>query len=164
MRPELPDEPMEWTFFVVGLLLMVRTKMGRIERIRLDSSSDSDSSGEDPIRNNELGNFVAGRLFGTVPMAWSLLSTDQLTDFQRAVYEETVSTAPEERRSYKDLAIALDKPGASRAIGQALGNNPFPVVIPCHRVIRSDGRLGGFGGTDNNNLKKKLQHRETIFS
>lgn len=164
MRPELPDEPRDWTVSVVDLSLMVRTKAGQIESIRLDGPSDTNSSGEDPIHNNELGDFVSGRLFGTAPMDWSLLSTDQLTDFQRSVYEETVSTVPGERRSYQDLAEELDKPGASQAVGQALGNNPFPVVIPCHRVIRSDGALGGFGGSGDNDLKKKLQLRETEFS
>ena len=51
-----------------------------------------------------------------------------------------------ETRSYKDIAVALGEPRAVRAVGSANGSNPLPIVIPCHRVIGSDGSLTGFGG------------------
>jgi methylated-DNA-[protein]-cysteine S-methyltransferase len=57
-------------------------------------------------------------------------------------------------KTYKDIAIAIDRPWAYRFVGTTLANNPFPGVVPCHRVIRSDSTLGQFGGgTD---LKRKL--------
>jgi methylated-DNA-[protein]-cysteine S-methyltransferase len=49
-------------------------------------------------------------------------------------------------RSYAELASLIDKPKAARAVGNALGANPIAILIPCHRVIASDGTLGGFGG------------------
>lgn len=66
--------------------------------------------------------------------------------------------------TYKDLAQKADYPRASRAVGNVLAKNPIPLIIPCHRIIRSDGKLGGFtapGGTD---LKKRLlQHEQHIL-
>jgi len=57
-------------------------------------------------------------------------------------------------RSYKWVAQAIGKPKAVRAVGQALKNNPFPLIIPCHRVIKEDGALGGYAG--GKNTKKTL--------
>jgi len=64
-----------------------------------------------------------------------------------------------ETRSYLWVAVQIGKPGAARAVGQALGRNPLPVIIPCHRVIASDGGLGGFtGGLV---MKRRLLELET---
>ena len=68
------------------------------------------------------------------------------TPFQRRVYDELLRIPYGETRSYADVARAIGKPQAVRAVGAANGANPIPLVIPCHRVIASDGHLGGFGG------------------
>ena len=68
------------------------------------------------------------------------------TDFQRSVWEATRMIPYGETRSYGWIAEQIGQPKASRAVGQALKSNPLPIIIPCHRVIASDGRLGGFGG------------------
>tara|TARA_B100000900_G_scaffold294284_1_gene253073 strand:+ start:1905 stop:2147 length:243 start_codon:yes stop_codon:yes gene_type:complete len=60
-----------------------------------------------------------------------------------------------ETRTYKDLAIAIGKPHSSRAVANACGKNPYVPLIPCHRVIRSDGNLGGYSG--NGGVKKKAE-------
>lgn len=75
------------------------------------------------------------------------------TPFQRKVWE-VVKTIPRgETRSYKWVAEKVSHPRAVRAVGQALKKNPLPGIIPCHRVIRSDGSLGGFS----RGLKKKRE-------
>ena len=61
------------------------------------------------------------------------------TNFQRTVWKEISKIPFGETRTYKDLAIAIGKPNSSRAVANACGKNPYPVIIPCHRVIRSDG-------------------------
>ncbi len=72
-----------------------------------------------------------------------------LSIFQAAVLDEVLKIPYGEVISYRDLAIRVGKPGAARAVGLALGKNPIPIFIPCHRVIGSDGRLTGFvGGLD----------------
>ena len=68
------------------------------------------------------------------------------TPFQREVWEITRLIPYGETRSYTWVAEQMGKPGAVRAVGQALGRNPLPIIIPCHRVIASDGKLGGYGG------------------
>jgi methylated-DNA-[protein]-cysteine S-methyltransferase len=68
-----------------------------------------------------------------------------LGDFQRRVLLETCDIPPGETRSYGWLAQRVGHPRAARAVGTALANNPLPLVVPCHRVVRSDGRIGHYG-------------------
>ena len=72
-----------------------------------------------------------------------------VTPFTRTVLEATAEIPFGSLLTYHDLAVRIGKPGASRAVGNALGRNPIPVIVPCHRVIRSDRTLGGYtGGLD----------------
>ncbi|XUX00339.1 MAG: methylated-DNA--[protein]-cysteine S-methyltransferase [Dehalogenimonas sp.] len=68
------------------------------------------------------------------------------TEFQKQVYEAACRIPYGETKSYGQLAEEIGKPGAARAVGQALGANPVPILIPCHRVVAADGGLGGFSG------------------
>lgn len=68
------------------------------------------------------------------------------SDFQIKVWEKLLDIPYGETRSYFQIAKAIDKPGASQAVGTANKNNPLPIVIPCHRVIGSDGSLTGYEG------------------
>ena len=68
------------------------------------------------------------------------------TPFQRRVLEALQAIPYGETRSYKDIAAAIGQPKAVRAVGAANAGNPIPIIIPCHRVIGSDGSLTGFGG------------------
>jgi AraC family transcriptional regulator of adaptative response/methylated-DNA-[protein]-cysteine methyltransferase len=82
------------------------------------------------------------------------------TAFQEAVWQELRKIPLGETRSYADIAKAVGQPGAVRAVGTANGSNPVSILVPCHRVIRSDGSLGGYGGGLEN--KKKLLAAEGI--
>jgi O-6-methylguanine DNA methyltransferase len=66
-------------------------------------------------------------------------------DFQRAVLEKAAEIGPGEIRPYSWIAREIGKPRAVRAVGTALGRNPIPILIPCHRVVRTDGRIGNYG-------------------
>ncbi len=68
------------------------------------------------------------------------------TDFQKSVWQALQRIPYGETRSYADLAAAIGRPTAVRAVGLANGANPLPIVIPCHRVIGKDGSLTGYGG------------------
>jgi AraC family transcriptional regulator of adaptative response/methylated-DNA-[protein]-cysteine methyltransferase len=68
----------------------------------------------------------------------------QTTAFQRQVYEELLRIPTGETRSYKEVAAAIGHPSAQRAVGTACANNPVALAIPCHRVLRNDGGLGGY--------------------
>ena len=69
-----------------------------------------------------------------------------MTEFQQRVLGWIQSIPPGEMMTYGEVAEGIGSPGAARAVGQALGANPVPIVIPCHRVIASDGSLGGYSG------------------
>lgn len=74
------------------------------------------------------------------------LDLNQATVFQRQVWETTRQIPYGQTRSYSRIARKIGSPGAARAVGQALGKNPLPIIIPCHRVVNSDGGPGGFSG------------------
>ena len=84
------------------------------------------------------------------------------TKFQRTVWKEISKIPFGETRTYKELAIAIGKPNSSRAVANACGKNPYPVIIPCHRVIRSDGKLGGYSGVGGVKKKKELLKLENV--
>lgn len=89
----------------------------------------------------ELREYLAGeRAFFDVP--WDLRA---LQAFSRRVLEVTARIPFGDVRTYAEIARAIGAPRASRAVGNALGSNPVPLVIPCHRVIRGDGTTGGYG-------------------
>ena len=79
--------------------------------------------------------------------------------FQEAVWQALRAIPPGETRSYAQLAAAAGQPRAVRAAGSANGANPVAVLIPCHRVIRSDGSLGGYAWGEG--IKRELLTRET---
>ena len=76
----------------------------------------------------------------------NLLDMSICTEFQRNVLIQVCLIPRGMVSTYKGLAESIRVPGGARAVGRALASNPFPLVIPCHRVIRADGSLGGFGG------------------
>jgi O-6-methylguanine DNA methyltransferase len=69
-----------------------------------------------------------------------------MAPFQRAVLEATTTVPFGHVDTYAGIARKIGKPGATRAVGNALGRNPIPVIVPCHRVIRSDATIGGYTG------------------
>ena len=84
------------------------------------------------------------------------------TEFQIKVWEELKKIPKGETRSYKQIAIAIGKPKAARAVANACGKNPFPIKIPCHRAIRSDGGLGGYSSKGGITLKSLLIKSEKL--
>jgi AraC family transcriptional regulator of adaptative response/methylated-DNA-[protein]-cysteine methyltransferase len=70
----------------------------------------------------------------------------QGTDFQREVWEQLLAIPAGSTRTYLDVAQAINRPKATRAVAQACGANPVAVVVPCHRVVMSDGSIGGYSG------------------
>ena len=82
------------------------------------------------------------------------------TFFQKKVWLELSKIPKGETRTYKEIAIAIGRPLAVRAVANACGKNPHPIKIPCHRVIRSDGKLGGYSATGGTAAKRRLLKEE----
>ena len=77
-------------------------------------------------------------------LSFITLDMEGVPDFHRRVYEVARTIPPGATRSYGDIATSLGDPGSARAVGQALGRNPFVIVVPCHRVLAAGGKTGGF--------------------
>ena len=77
------------------------------------------------------------------------------TKFEKKVWNYLITIKKGSIKTYKQVAIAINRPKSARAVANAVGKNPLSPKIPCHRVIRSDGGLGGYSGTGGK--KKKLQ-------
>ena len=107
----------------------------------IDTSWQPDTKGVLKDVRKELDEYFAGRLkqFST-PVAFNG------TQFQNAVWQELQRIPYGETLSYLDLAKRIKKPAAVRAVGMANGANPIAIIVPCHRVIGSNGSLTGFGG------------------
>lgn len=86
------------------------------------------------------------------------LNLDKLTPFQRKVLETEFKTKKGTVNTYKELAKASGSPKAYRAVGNALSKNPYPIIIPCHRTVKSDGTIGGFGG-----VAEGLESKKTLL-
>jgi len=105
----------------------------------------------------DLDEYFAGRRRGfRIPIDWSLTS-----GFGRRVLRATSKIPFGGVSTYREIAAAAGSPNGSRAAGNALGNNPIPIVVPCHRVLRTGGGLGGYtGGVDR---KERLLHIEGVL-
>jgi methylated-DNA-[protein]-cysteine S-methyltransferase len=86
----------------------------------------------------------------------------QGTDFQKSVWSQLRKIPYGETRSYSQIAEAIGRPKAVRAVGTANGSNPVAIIVPCHRVIGSSGKLTGYGG--GLPLKKRLLELEGAWS
>jgi len=99
-------------------------------------------------------------LSGKAPAALPPLDLSSGTDFQQRVWQALLNISCGETLSYGQVAAAIGNPKALRAVGGACGANPIPVLVPCHRVLAANHRLGGFGG--GLSWKRTLLGRERV--
>jgi methylated-DNA-[protein]-cysteine S-methyltransferase len=133
----------------LGALLLARTPAGLagawFEGQRHHPPQlDAPQVAQDPLFErvaDQLGRYFAGSL-----TAFDVPFDLQGTAFQRAVWQVLLAIGPGTTRSYGDIARELGKPVAVRAVGAAVGRNPVSILVPCHRVIGSDGSLTGYAG------------------
>ena len=78
------------------------------------------------------------------------------TEFQIAVWKELLKIPKGKTKTYKEIAVAIGRPKSSRAVANACAQNPYAPEVPCHRVIRSDGSLGGYSADGGIKRKQKL--------
>jgi methylated-DNA-[protein]-cysteine S-methyltransferase len=89
------------------------------------------------------------------------LALDHLSTFQRRVVKACRAIPLGERRTYGQLAAAAGSPGAARAVGTVMATNRVPLIVPCHRVVASGGKLGGFSSPQGLAMKRRLLELET---
>ncbi|MER5969870.1 methylated-DNA--[protein]-cysteine S-methyltransferase [Streptomyces sp. NPDC002055] len=123
-----------------------RTARAAVDRLASRLGDEPVEASEDPLLAEtvrQVRAYFAGTLREfTVALDWSLSA-----GFNRRVLRELATGVPYGTVvGYQDLADRVGEPGAARAVGTAMGSNPLPVVVPCHRVVESGGGIGGFGG------------------
>jgi methylated-DNA-[protein]-cysteine S-methyltransferase len=91
-----------------------------------------------------------------IDLSGVVLYESGVPDFHRAVYAIARSIAPGSTLSYGDIASRLGDPMQARAVGQALGQNPFAVIVPCHRVLAAGGAIGGFSAGGGATMKRRM--------
>ncbi|MBI3393807.1 MAG: methylated-DNA--[protein]-cysteine S-methyltransferase [Nitrospirae bacterium] len=102
--------------------------------------------------------------FRTGRMDWNLpLDLGGATDFEKMVWQAARGIPPGSVVTYGELARRIGKPGAARAVGRALGRNPVPVAVPCHRIVGANGRLTGFSAPGGVDLKARLIFHERVY-
>jgi methylated-DNA-[protein]-cysteine S-methyltransferase len=84
------------------------------------------------------------------------LDMEGVAPFHRRVYEVARTIPPGKTLAYGEVAARLGAAGAARAVGQALGHNPFPIVVPCHRVVSAGGKIGGFSAHGGAATKRRM--------
>ena len=85
------------------------------------------------------------------------------SQFEIKVWNELKKIPFGETRSYKQIAINIGHPKAARAVANACGKNPKPIIIPCHRVIRTNGKIGGFSAPGGSKTKRQLLEKEGVI-
>jgi methylated-DNA-[protein]-cysteine S-methyltransferase len=85
-----------------------------------------------------------------------VLDEREVDEFRRGVFAATRAVGPGETATYGEIARAIGAPGAARAVGAALGSNPFPIIVPCHRVLAADGALHGFSAPGGIVTKRRM--------
>lgn len=130
----------------IGALRLVSngSRLVKVEFAGRYTSGEADSGTDDSLlalAASQFGEYFAGRR-----KRFDLPLAPTGTPFQRTVWAALADIPWGEVRSYRDIAIAIGRPTAVRAVGAANGSNPLPLVVPCHRVVGSDGSLTGFAG------------------
>lgn len=126
-------------------------------RARLQRQIPGGSEAQPPAEVRRAIELIVALLRGG-PSDLSAISLDmaRVPPFHRRVYEVARAIVPGATASYGDIAKKLGAPGSARAVGQALGRNPFAIVVPCHRVLAAGGKVGGFSADGGIATKLKL--------
>ena len=137
-------------FLILNLFLPQRHRKGLVKTIEKDWQAKAAAHPNAFKIAEIIEEYFKGAV---IKPPWEWMDMAGLTPLQRLVLRATTDIPYGSVRSYKQIAEAIHRPRAYRFVGTTLAKNPFPILIPCHRVIRSDSSLGQFGG--GTNLKKK---------
>jgi len=135
---------------------------GATER-RLRRGSANPAMGKPPPEVEHVIGMLKSYLAGDrIDLAAVTLDVSGISTFHRTIYEAARRIGWGQTATYGELARQAGCPGAARAVGQALGRNPIPIVIPCHRILGSGGRLGGFSAFGGTTTKGRLLALEGV--
>ncbi|MBT5497087.1 MAG: methylated-DNA--[protein]-cysteine S-methyltransferase [Alphaproteobacteria bacterium] len=132
---------------------------GFVTLVKFEPGEDNFDGGDPVVAETarQLREYAAAARF-----SFDLPLAPAFSDFQSQIRRCMIAIPYGEMRTYGELAKELGS--ASQAVGQACGANPIPIIIPCHRVVASGGKLGGFSGGDGAPTKKKLLNHEAVYA
>lgn len=130
----------------------------RVHMPRLAGARDPHQPVDTPAYVREAAELIVRLLAGeSVDLSGIAVSHGaRVEEFARRVYAATREVGPGETTTYGEIARALGDPGAARAVGAALGANPTPIIVPCHRVLAADGSLHGFSAPGGIRTKRQM--------
>lgn len=140
---------------IVGVQLPEATKAATRARLLARFPHAAEAIPDRPTKRavSQIENLLTN---GRVPLTDLELDMESVPPFHTRVYEVTRSVAPGTTLTYGELARRAGSPGASRAVGQAMARNPFPLIVPCHRVLASGGKIGGFTANGGASTKRRI--------
>ncbi len=160
---KLPESPLGPVWVAVtpeGLVVLeIQATMDKfVEGLKKRGFKDIHPESEMAVQAaSQVGEYLAGkRQSFDFPIDWQVLKS-----FQRQVLQATFAIPYGKTATYAQIAIQVGKPRAARAVGRAEATNPMPLVIPCHRVLGSDGKLHGYGAAQGLVTKAWLLRLET---
>ncbi|MFC9790413.1 methylated-DNA--[protein]-cysteine S-methyltransferase [Rhodococcus sp. NPDC127528] len=145
---------------IVGVALPEGSDALTTERVSLWFPAATERE-PDPAARRAIDGVVAVLTGEPDPLADVELDLAAVPDFDRRVYAVTRAITPGSTLTYGEVAARIGSPDAAQAVGQALGRNPVPLLVPCHRVLAADGGVGGFsahGGTVTKRALLALEH------
>jgi len=152
-----------WCEQGVTHFLLPEATTARMQQELQIATAQRESAKKIPIWVSRLMRQVALHLAGkTQDFSAVPVFVEKATPFMRTVYDAARCIPAGEVISYAELARRIKQPGAVRAVGTALGKNPVPLIIPCHRIIAASGKLGGFSAQGGLEAKKSLLHCEGV--
>jgi len=126
-------------------------------RARLRRNCPEDAETDPPAPVADAISRIRSHLDGALdPMRDIEVDLDDASEFRRDVYDVARSVDPGETITYGEIARRIGNPHASREVGQAMGANPVPLIVPCHRVLAADNRMGGFSAPGGITTKLRL--------
>jgi methylated-DNA-[protein]-cysteine S-methyltransferase len=139
------------------LAVQLPQKDEQATRARLLRRAPAAPATEPPAEIAQVAAAIVALLEGhSADLTGAMLDMDGLPDFDRAAYAVARTIPPGATITYGEIAARLGDPNTARAVGQAMGANPFPIIVPCHRVLGANGRMGGFSASGGLVTKARL--------
>jgi methylated-DNA-[protein]-cysteine S-methyltransferase len=142
---------------VVGLVLPESSRGVAADRLARMDPDLLEAAPPFPPPIDRLIRDIRGLLDGArIDLSAVTIDLSRVAEFDRRVYEVARAIPPGQTLTYGDVATRLGDSGLARAVGQALGRNPFPIVVPCHRVVATGGAVGGFSAAGGAATKRRM--------
>ncbi len=140
---------------IVGVQLPERSERATIARLLRRCASPREAAPPADVQR-AIDGIIALMRGEPRDLSNAVLDVQSVPEFHQQVYAIARRIAPGETLTYGEIAARLGDAGSARAVGQALGRNPFPIVVPCHRVLAASGKLGGFSANGGVTTKRRM--------